>query len=339
MQLRWGMGYLLGLAAFLGFLWAIWRVGRVLVDYWISSGKTLTRARYQEVLERSDQLPIGKFRATSGELVLLAWTLPFFITTGALAVKFTRYIEPLTPFLFVYAALLLLSLPWSKVRWILATIVLIAAGIRAVSFVNMYSQTHPWIAASTWIFENVEQGATILNEAWDDPLPDSVEIDGQLRLRSEFVDSTVNWLSGVDQFDDQTKLEENLQLVAGSDYLILSSNRNYGVIPRLEERYPLSSQYYPLLFDGRLGFDIIYVGTRMPNLLGFSLRPDTFSWPGLGENPVVERYFEEKRAWNGGRFDESFTVYDQPLVIIFKNNGNLSMEEMVSLFRLSERYQ
>jgi hypothetical protein len=37
----------------------------------------------------------------------------------------------------------------------------------------------------------------------------------------------------------------------------------------------------------------------------------------------------------GGRFDESFTVYDQPLVMIFQNVGHLTAEEMLSRFESS----
>ena len=33
-----------------------------------------------------------------------------------------------------------------------------------------------------------------------------------------------------------------------------------------------------------------------------------------------------------GRFDESFTVYDQPFVIVFENTKRLSAEEMLALF-------
>ena len=42
------------------------------------------------------------------EWVLLAWTLPYFAFTGALYVKFPRYLLPLTPLLALYAARLLL---------------------------------------------------------------------------------------------------------------------------------------------------------------------------------------------------------------------------------------
>ena len=157
-------------------------------------------------------------------------------------------------------------------------------------------------------------------------------MDGVNRNRSEYDAQTANWLSGADDLDDSAKLEQNLELVANTDYLILSSNRNYGVIPRLETRYPISSQYYDLLFDGKLGFDIAYVYTRMPNLMGISLRPNTFSWPDIEEPPAIEAYFDELRSIDGGRFDESFTVYDQPMVIIFKNTGRLSAEKMSELF-------
>jgi hypothetical protein len=39
---------------------------------------------------------------------------------------------------------------------------------------------------------------------------------------------------------------------------------------------------------------------------------------------------------NWGRADESFTVYDQPLTIIFQNRGRLSAEEMQAFFTLPE---
>ena len=38
-----------------------------------------------------------------------------------------------------------------------------------------------------------------------------------------------------------------------SDYIILSSNRLYNTIPRLPERYPLTSRYYELLMAEQSG--------------------------------------------------------------------------------------
>jgi hypothetical protein len=142
----------------------------------------------------------------------------------------------------------------------------------------------------------------------------------------------VNWLSGTEKFDGQEKLKENLAIIENTDYLVLASNRNYGVIPRLPERYPLSSQYYQALFDGSLGFEVAYVGTRMPNLLGVSIKGDSFSWPDLNPPDEVSAYLDEIYGFNMGRFDESFTVYDQPLVIIMENSKHLSTSEMLNQF-------
>ena len=108
--------------------------------------------------------------------------------------------------------------------------------------------------------------------------------------------------------DSEEKLSQNLALLSQADYLVLSSNRNYGVIPRLPKRYPISSQYYPLLFDGNLGYEVVYAGTRMPSLLGFSLKEDSFGWPGLNPPQDVGDYLDGLPGMSLGRFDESFTV-------------------------------
>ncbi|UCG23384.1 MAG: phospholipid carrier-dependent glycosyltransferase [Chloroflexota bacterium] len=326
MQVRWGMGPLLGLVSFAGLVWAVWRALRLAVSWWRAGRSTVT------MLE-SYQLGQERFPFTQGELVVLLWTVPFFLTTGALAVKFMRYLQPLTPFLMLYSAAMILSIRIKTVRRVSAALLLIVTGLYALAFLNMYRQPHPWVAASKWLYDQAAPGSLILSEMWDDRLPDNLTVDGQDLRRGIFQLGDVNWLSGTESHDSLEKLNWNLALVAESDYLALASNRNYGVIPRLPERYPLSSQFYRLLFDGQLGFEVAYVGTRMPNLLGLHLTPDSFRWPDLGAPIEVEQYLAEQSGLAMGRFDESFTVYDQPLVIIFRNTGRLSAEQ------LSERFQ
>lgn len=114
------------------------------------------------------------------------------------------------------------------------------------------------------------------------------------------------------------------------------SNRTYGVVPRLPELYPLSSQYYQLLFDGSLGYEVAAVFGRFPNLAGYHLKPDSFGWPGLRPPGTVRDYLSQLPGLNYGRADESFTVYDQPLTIIFKNTGSLTATEMLARFQVSE---
>jgi hypothetical protein len=311
MQLRWGMGLLLGLTAFGGFVWV---VAKFLINYLPFSRDYLVRPSFR------------------GQLVVLAWTIPFFISTGGLDVKFMRYLQPLVPFLMIYGAAMLFGLRWKRVRYAAVVLVLIFTGWYALAFVNMYQEEHPWITASRWFYDNINPGQTVVNEVWDDPLPDALLIDNRVRRRSQYISGDVNWLSGTELGDSEAKLLENLTILATADYVVIASNRNYGVIPRLEERYPLSSQYYPLLFDGTLGFEVVYTGSRYPSLFDFHFKPDTFSWPSLQPPEPVADYLESIPGINGGRTDESFTVYDQPLVIVFRNEGRLTVEEMAALF-------
>jgi hypothetical protein len=107
----------------------------------------------------------------------------------------------------------------------------------------------------------------------------------------------------------------------------------YGVVPRLPESYPLSGQYHQLLFDGMLGYELVWVNGRYPHFANLHYRPDTFGWPGLTPPTEVRRYLAEAMpGLNGGRVDESFVVYDQPLVLIFRNVGGLSAAEMGEMF-------
>lgn len=312
MQLRWGMGPLLGLVAFAGLFWII--------------GSVAYRLRLN---------PKSKIQNPKS-LILLAWVLPFFLLTGSFHVKFMRYLQPMTPFLMVYGAALLLSLPRAKWRPILAALVLIPTTLYALSFINLYNLPHPWTAASQWVYANAEPGSFIAAEQWDDSLPTTMVINGQLRRRGEYQAADLTWLTGNGSRDNLTKLENNLAILAQADYVTLTSNRVYGVVPRLPEQYPLSSQYHRMLFDGRLGFEPVYVTSRAPNLFGYFLKPNTFTWPNLTPPPLVADYITNLPGLNWGRADESFTVYDQPLTIIFQNTGRLSAEEMKALFVIPE---
>ncbi|MEZ4593358.1 MAG: phospholipid carrier-dependent glycosyltransferase [Chloroflexota bacterium] len=320
MQLRWGMGWLLGLLAFGGFGWAIWQeIRRLEIRDW--------RLMLKNLQSRNRRLPISN-------LLLLAWTVPLFITTGGFFVKFMRYLQPLTPFLMLWAAAWLWS--WRKrwLRWGVGTAVLLTTTLYAISFSNIYQQPHPWVAASQWIFRNAEPGSLTLSEQWDDSLPSSMAVDGEIRRRSEYPNAELTWLTGTTSNDDAEKLAENLALLAEADYVTIVSNRVYGTVPRLPELYPVSSQYHELLFSGALGYEPVFVAARYPTLFGWQLRPDTFGWPNLAPPPLVDAYFEAAPGLNWGRADESFIVYDQPLTIIFENVERKTAVELQSLFTI-----
>jgi hypothetical protein len=316
-QLRWGMGPLLGLAAFTGLLWAIWQTIQRLANRDYGSGIRQISRRLSPVAS-----------------ILLVWVIPFSLTTGGFYVKFMRYLQPVTPFLMLYGAALLSLIPSQRWRRALILLVLLPTAMYALSFVRMYQQPHPWTAASQWIYENVEPRRLILSEQWDVALPVSMVVKGEQKRRSQYKDAELTWLTQPDEQDDVAKLEANLSLLAAADHLTLASNRVYGVVPRLPHRYPISSQYYQLLFDGARGYEVVAVYGRFPDFFGWYLKPDTFGWPDLRPPVAVADYLADLPGVDGGRADESFTVYDQPLTIIFENVAGKTSEEMRRLFEI-----
>lgn len=313
MQLRWGMGWPAGILAFAGLGWAVWRSAREAVAQ-----------------RRKGAAPLF---LNPAPVILLAWVVPYFLVTGRFYAKFMRYMQPITPFLLLFGAAMLWQWRSRVGRAVVAGVVLAGTAVYALAFVNLYGADHPWNVASRWVYENVPPGALLASEQWDDALPTTLVVDGQLRRRSEYRDEQLTWLTGPDGSDDAEKLAENLDLLARADYVTLLSNRVYGVIPRLPQRYPLSGPYYQLLFDGSLGYEPVFVNTRAPNLFGVHLLPDPFAWPGLRPPPAVAAYLAALAGIDGGRFDESFTVYDQPLVMVFKNVERKTAAEMAEYFR------
>ncbi len=313
MQLRWGMGWPLGILAFIAFAWAVW-----------TSGRAVWRGRQDDPQSLAPRM--------AGLLVLLAWAVPFFLTTGSFYVKFMRYLQPMTPLLMLFGAAFLLEWHHRLGRAALAALVLALTAVYAFAFSQIYAAPHPWEEASIWIYDNVPAGALLASEQWDDALPSSMMVDGELRRRVEYRAVELTWLTAPDDLDSERKLQDNLARLESADFVTVLSNRIYGVVPRLPERYPLSSSYHQLLFDGSLGYELVYSTTRLPHLDGFYLRPDSFVWPDLHPPQAIATYLSGLRGLNGGRFDESFTVYDQPLVLIFQNVERKTAAEMRSHF-------
>ncbi|MEK7873843.1 MAG: DUF2298 domain-containing protein, partial [Chloroflexota bacterium] len=92
-----------------------------------------------------------------------------------------------------------------------------------------------------------------------------------------------------------------------------------GTIPRLPDRYPMSSRYYHLLFDGALGFELAYTATSYPGLLGVSLVDDTFARPGLTPPAPLRNYQPSPVSVNLGYADDNVIAYDHPKVMVFRN--------------------
>lgn len=228
--------------------------------------------------------------------------------------KYMRYFYPLYPFFTVFAGLALSHFFSTRFQKI-ASIILIV--IWPLAFINIYSHTHSRVAASYWIYQNVPADSILTNESWDDALPLNVP---------EYDSSNYQSLS-LPLYDSDT-LEKWQKLnpeIASVDYLVLTSNRLWGSIPKAANRYPDSSEFYQNLFQQKLNFQrvktiVSYPGFSLPFLKKCYYFGPT-NYPGL---PVSWFSVDPQCSFPGiylrdDTAEESFTVYDHPQVIIFKN--------------------
>ena len=239
-----------------------------------------------------------------GFLFISGWALFFLGYQSTRFVIFGRYLSIVYPF---FACLAGYAVEWAFVqsKKVLAktvvAVLLLAAILWGFAFNTIYFDTHSRIQASRWIYENIPQGSTILNEAWDDGLP--LRVDNKDGFGGLYTEKQINFY----ELDTDKKRGEILHALESVDYIILSSNRQFASIPRMVNRYPFTAKYYQMLFSGELGFSRVYSKVVTPSLFGFEI--------------------QDKNA------GESFTVYDHPAVYIFKKNPDFNRGMVESILQ------
>ena len=160
---------------------------------------------------------------------------------------------------------------------------------------------------------------------WDDGLP--LRLDGYDGYGGIYpLDLTFNMYWD----DNPDKLARFLRILDESDYITISSSRQWGSLPRLPERFPMTTVYYrqlvgcpptwvnekcyniaePGIFEGQLGFDLVA----------------TFqSDPTLGPIRINDQFAEE-----------AFTVYDHPKVFIFKKRADYDSGRVAELLSAND---
>ena len=106
------------------------------------------------------------------------------------------------------------------------------------------------------------------------------------------------------------------------------SNRPWGSIARLPERYPYSSAYYHALFDGSLGYELAQGFARYPSLLGVTFTHDPFTRAGVQAPDRIPGVETGPLTFDLGYADENVVNYDRPLTLVWRNTGRLSVDEL-----------
>lgn len=222
-------------------------------------------------------------------LLLLGWMTAYFLYQSVQFVKVMRYFILLYPFIALIAGIGMWHIMQQRGKVVNAGIIVVLL-LWPLMFMNVYMQPHSRIQATRWIYQNISPNELILTEHWDDPLP-LILLESSMMYFGEQLE--VFYPDTPDKFAKmQTQLDNG-------SYYILTSNRAWGSIPKVPEKYPEMAQFYKDLFAGEKGYTIIKEFTVYPSLewLGIPLTlPDQWS-------------------------DESFTVYDHPKVIIMKNTS------------------
>ena len=264
-------------------------------------------------------------RPRTGDLLLLAWVVPTLLALALFEVKFLRYIAPVLPVMVLlgsrwivaaYQSAAPRSVGLSRLAMAGGLLVFLATAFYGLAFVRIYSSPHPAVQASEWVNANVQTGATVLTDNhWDEGFPDL----GRYRVHQ------LPMYEG-DRFEKFESLSADL---AEADYLMVYSNRPFGSIARLPKRYPLSSSYYQLLFDGGLGYELERAFASYPSLLGVTFAHDPFTRAGVTKPEELPGVDGGGLTLRLGYADENVTNYDHPLVLVFRNQGRLSESDVL----------
>lgn len=225
------------------------------------------------------------------------------ITITAIIIFFyqgIQFVKPMRYFITIYPLLSLLSgyflvkvfnvaqaSFFKKKYFIWFYLILAISLIWPFAFFSIYTKPHSRIQASRWIYKNIPSGSTLGVEHWDDALPLSLEQDKNYTLYK---------FEELPMFDEDsgqkwTILQEKFKKI---DYIVITSNRVYGSVIKMPERYPKTISHYKNLFANKLNFKKVAEFTSRPSLGNFEFIDDNA--------------------------DEVFTVYDHPKVTIFKKN-------------------
>ena len=165
------------------------------------------------------------------------------------------------------------------------------------------------------------QGSAVANEGdWDDGLP--LRVGGYDAFGGVYQPG-LNFNMYTD--DNLDKLNHFVSVYDQAEYIFISSNRQWGSLPRLPERFPMTTLHYrhllgcpddqtiawcysvaqPGMFQGDLGFELVAVFQ---------------SDPSLGPININDQFAEE-----------AFTVYDHPKVLVFKKTADYSSAQARSI--------
>ena len=258
----------------------------------------------------------GRWRRLSPPARLL-WggTLMGFVALAGGYVKFPRYLLPLYPLWGAWAAAFLVrggegtpaegqGRKGKVARRIAIGAVVLSTALLGAAQLSLYVRPHPWETASRWLYANLPEGAQIAVEHWDHPLP--------IPLPEGSAERFVQRSLPVMDEDTPEKLAQLEAALKTSDVIVWASARGYGALARQPERYAATLAWYARVMTER---QLLAFG-RCPRLGPLALSDDPLADAGLPTPLTLAERCGTPLALRLPHLDESFRVYDAPMVLL-----------------------
>lgn len=229
-------------------------------------------------------------------LIVASFPVVLWLLVGRTIAPFIRYAVPLAPPLAVAAGAL--SADWMRrprlrfAALVGTPLVVIATGLWAIAYMNVYRQPDARLAASKWIHQTIPAHARILVEPSHNIPPTgtyltSIDFYGQYVLfypRTEehdyydmYVLDTYRTLYNRGPSDEFRRdyIRSRLAMV---DWIVMDEwfYDQYKHLP--ESEHGVVKQYYRDLFAGRLGFQLVKTFKAYPSLFGHAINDDNAEW-------------------------------------------------------------
>lgn len=219
-------------------------------------------------------------------ILLLAFFVILFLSQAILFVKWTRYMVPTLPFIYLLIAIALSEIKNKTIKqWSNGTLVLISIIFAFSYFVTVFIKPDTRVDAYRFALKTIPYHAPILSEIYD---------MGIVPFNDAFRNITLFHFYDLDNNSPEATPEALQKQLARNAYIILPSQRILKTRLLHKDRFPQANEFYQELFDGSLGYQKIY-----------ETPCDIFCKITYLGDPIF-------------RFEQTANVFDHPPIMIFK---------------------
>lgn len=225
-------------------------------------------------------------------VLLIAFYLLLFLPQAFLFAKWTRYIVPTLPFIYLIIAISFFDFikflnkkahPLFNYQYSGIFLIAIINFIFAVSyFITAFVKSDTRIDASIWAKENIPPQSIVLSEIYDMGIVPFNQYLSNIKLFNFY------------GLDNGLPYSEVAKALEQTEYVILPSQRILKTRLLNEKKFPYGHKFYSDLINGKLGYEKVY-----------ETPCDIFCKIIYMGNPVF-------------RFEQTANVFDRPTVFIFK---------------------